>query len=255
MPAYAFQNWVLAFDDAYRFPPKIADALCAISSGDAIRIPQADLRDALEFEVARPIILVVPCDEGQTAWTPPRALSHRTLSLHRSSLRRPQPERAIWSEFESLRPALLAALAHGVVTALQRIRDIDLANVSRFPDSAFWCAAAAPAFGLSEQTMVEAITDPAAMWLGSNPLRDALRTLLPPGTLWTGDATALLNQLRAAAPRAALPTTPKGLSQMLPGIFGFRVERARTGQGARSLAVTRLPDLEQEATAGHMSQN
>src|SRR5271154_751473 len=27
LPAYAFQNWVLAFDDAYRFPPKIADAL------------------------------------------------------------------------------------------------------------------------------------------------------------------------------------------------------------------------------------
>jgi hypothetical protein len=113
----------------------------------------------------------------------PRALSHRTVTLHRPQIRPPQPQRAIWSEFESVRPAVLAALAHSVVTALQRIRDIDLANVPRFLDAAYWCAAAAPALGFTEERVVQAITDPTAMWLGSDLLRDEVRTFLPPAAI------------------------------------------------------------------------
>ena len=66
---------------------------------------QPDLRDALEIEVARPIILAAPHDDGQIGGTSPRALSHRTVTLGRPQIRRPQPERAIWSEFESVRSA------------------------------------------------------------------------------------------------------------------------------------------------------
>jgi hypothetical protein len=141
----AFENWILAFDDVYRFGPKMSDALCAVSTGDALRIPQPDLRDALEIEVARPIILVAPRDEAQPAWTPPRALSHRTLTIPRTAIRRLLPERALWTEFERLRPALLGALAEAVACALKRIRDIELPSIARFPDTALWCAAAAPA--------------------------------------------------------------------------------------------------------------
>ncbi len=249
---FAFENWILAFDDVYRFSPKIADALGAVSSGDALRITQPDSREPLETEIARPIILVAPRDESQVAWAPPRALSHRTLTIQRSPVRCVHPERALWSEFESLRPALLGALAQAVVTALQRIRDIDLSNVARFPDSAVWCAAAAPALGLTEQAAIQAVTDPAAMWLGADPLRDALRTFLATGAVWTGDAGSLLNQLRALSPRATLPASPKNLTQALPGIFGFRVERKRSAPDGRTLAVTRIGDIEQEATAGRM---
>ena len=245
---FAFENWILAFDDVYRFSSKIAETLGAISSGDALRIPQPDLRETLEIEVARPIILVAPRDEAQPAWTPLRAFSHRTLTIQRSPIRHPHPERALWSEFEGLRPALLAALAYAVVSALRRVRDIDLTNVARFPDTAVWCAAAAPALGLTEKAAVHAVTDTAATWLGADPLRDALRTLLAPGAVWTGDASLLLNQLRTAAPRATLPANPRGLAQALPGIFGFRVER--TAPGGRFLTITRLADIEREATAG-----
>jgi len=252
---YAFDNWILAFDDTYRFSSKIADSLSAISSGDAMRIPQPDLRDALEVEVARPLILVAPQDETHAAWTPPRALSHRTVTVQRHSIRRLSPERALWSDFESLRPALLGALAQAVVIALQRIRDIDLPSVARFPDAAQWCAAAAPALGLKEQAAIDAITDPAAMWIGADPLRDALRAVITPNGVWTGEAASLLNQLRIAAPRATLPATPKGLVQALPALFGFRIERTRDAEGRRKLTIKRLADMEQEATAGHMNRN
>ena len=252
---FAFENWILAFDDAYRFSSKTAEALCAISSGDALSVPQPDSRDALEFQVARPIILAAPQDDAKPAWAPPRSLSNRTVTISRGPIKRLYPEAALWSEFESLRPAVLASLANAAVTALHRLRDIDLPNVVRFPDAAIWSAAAAPALGLTEQVIVEALTDPTAVWIGSDPLRDALRTLIAPDASWTGDATALLNQLRAIAPRASLPNTPKGLSQALPGVPGLRVERTRGTQGDRLLLIARIADTEQEATAGHMNRN
>jgi hypothetical protein len=248
----AFENWTLAFDDAYRFSSKISDALCAISSGDALRISQPDSRDALEFEVARPIVVVAPHDETKTAWTPHHSLSHRTIMIQRTALKRLYPEAALWSELESLRPSILAALAQATATALRRVRDIDLPAVTRFPDAAVWAAAAAPALGINDLSIIAAINDPAATWIGADPLRDALRSLIAPDAVWTGDATALLNQLRLIAPRAELPSTPKGLSQALPAIRGFRVERARTLQGGRELVISRIAD-EQEATAGRMN--
>ena len=250
----AFDNWILAFDDAYHFSSKICDTLSAISSGDALRIPQPDSRDALEFQIARPIILVAPHDETKPACMPPRALSRRTITLERQQIKRLFPEALLWTEFESLRPSLLAALSQAMVTALQRVRDVDLPAVSRFPDAAVWAAAAAPAFGLAGDAMAQALTDPAAVWTGSDPLRDALRTMLAPNTIWTGDATSLLNDLRAVAPRANLPNTPKGLSQALPGVPGFRVERKRIAEGERTLTISRVSEEELEATAGHMNR-
>lgn len=252
--ALASENWILAFDDAYQLSPKISGALCAIASGDALQILQPDLRDALEVPIARPIILVAPHDETKSAWTPSRSLSNRTLLIERTPLKRLQPEAELWSEFENLHPAMLAALVHAASTALHRVRDIDLPNVTRFADATVWAAAAAPALGLTEQTLVDALSDRAAVWVGSNPLRDALSTLLAPTGVWSGDPAALLNQLRVIAPRAALPATPKDLSQALPNLAGFKIDRTRTGPGAPSLTITRIAEEPQDATAGHMTR-
>jgi len=76
--------------------------------------------------------------------------------------------------------------------------------------------------------------------------------LLAPTGVWTGDAGALLNQLRSIAPRAALPSTPKDLSQALPNLAGVRIERTRTAPGARNFTITRIPEEQQDATAGRM---
>lgn len=246
----AFENWILAFDDAYDLSPKTSNALCAISSGDALQIPQADMRDSLEVPIARPIILAAPHDETKPAWTPSHSLSNRTLLIERAPLKRLYPEAAVWSDFESLQPAVLAALVQATATALHRVRDIDLPNVTRFADATVWAAAAAPALGLTEDTVVHALSDPAAVWVGFDPLRATLSTLLAPTGIWTGDAAALLNQLRSIAPRAALPATPKDLSQALPNLAGFRI--ARTAAGARNFTITTIEEEQQDATAGRM---
>lgn len=233
----AHQNWILVFDQVHRVPIKIAEALYAISSGDALEVAQPDARDAALIEIARPIILIAPLDEAQAPWNPPRSLANRSLTVDLPSFTAPRTEAAVWSTVEELRTPALAILADAVSSALLRIRDIDLGNVARFPDCAAWAAAAAPVLGLDPAAITETIADPSSVWMGSDPLRDTLHALLRSKPAWSGDATALLTELRALAPLATLPSTPKGLSQALARIPGISVSKGKGAQGQRTLSI------------------
>jgi hypothetical protein len=233
----ALENWILVFDQVHRVPINISEALCAISSGDAVDIAQPDARDAALVEIARPMILIAPLDEAQSPWNPPRSLANRSLTVNLPPIAAPRPEAAVWSSFEALRAPALAALAQAVSLALLRIRDIDLGNVARFPDCAAWAAAAAPVLGLDATAIIEAVADPDSVWTGSDPLRDTLYALLRSNPSWSGDATALLTELRALAPLATLPSSPRGLSQALTRIPGISVAKGKGAQGQRTLAI------------------
>jgi hypothetical protein len=233
----ALQNWILVFDQIHRVPLKISEALCAISSGDGLEVAQPDARDAALVEIARPIILIAPLDEAQSPWNPPRSLANRSLTVDFPPIAAPRPEAAVWASFEALRAPALGALAQAVSSALLRIRDIDMGNVARFPDCAAWAAAAAPALGLDPNAIAEAVADPDSVWIGSDPLRDTLYALLRSNPAWSGDATALLAKLRALAPLATLPSTPKGLSQALARIPGINVSKGKGTHGQRTLSI------------------
>ena len=233
----ALQNWVLVFDQIHRVPIKISEALCAISSGDALEVAQADARDAALVEIARPIILIAPLDEAQSPWNPPRSLANRSLTVDLPVISAPRPEAAVWSSFEALRAPVLSALADAVSSAILHIRDIDLGNVARFPDCAAWAAAAAPALGLDAAAITYAIADPDSVWIGSDPLRDTLYAHLRTNPEWTGDATELLTELRTLAPLATLPSSPRGLSQALTRIPGISVSCSMGAKGQRTLSI------------------
>jgi putative DNA primase/helicase len=237
----ALQNWVLVFDQVHRIPIKMSEALCAISSGDTLELAQPDARDAALVEVARPIILVAPLDETQPPWNPSRSLANRSLTVNLKPLAGPRSESAVWSEFEALRAPALAALADAVSSALHRIRDIDLGSVPRFPDCAAWAAAAAPALGLEPRAISENIAEPDATWIGSDPLCDTLHVLLRAVPNWQGDAATLLAELRALAPHATLPSTPRGLSEALTRIPGITVSKGKGDHGQRTLRIAETP--------------
>lgn len=241
----ALHNWILIFDPVHRVPNRISETLCALSSGNAIEINQPDLRDPLVFEVARPIILVAPHDETQRAWTPPRTLANRTVTIHLDRISLPRPEAAIWSAFKTLHPQALATLSDAIATALARIRDIDLGNIPRFPDSVTWTAAAAPFLGLDEADVIRAFTDEKSMWSGGDPLREAVHAVLESTGSWTGEATDLLNQLRVTVPLAALPSTSKGLSQVLANVAGIHITRTRDANICH-LTLTKIHDASQK---------
>jgi hypothetical protein len=233
----ALQNWILVFDQIHRVPLKISEALCAISSGDALEVAQPDARDPALVEIARPMILIAPLDEAQSPWNPPRSLANRSLTVDLPPIAAPRPEAAVWSSFEALRAPALAALAQAVSSALLRIRDIDLGNVVRFPDCAAWAAAAAPVLGLDAGAIVEAVAGPDSVWIGSDPLRDTLYSLLRSNPAWSGDATTLLTELRALAPLATLPSSPRGLAQALTRIPGISVSKSKGTHGQRTLSI------------------
>jgi hypothetical protein len=143
-------------------------------------------------------------------------------------------------------------MCHAVSTTLQRIRDIDVGNVARFPDSAVWAAAAAPALGLKESEIVDALANPASIWTGCDPLRESIHALLQQtGGPWTGDATTLLNQLRALAPQAALPCTAKGISQALPGVAGIHIVKSRNEHADRLVTITRIFGASSKSATGN----
>ena len=226
----AQHNWILVFDHVHRIPIQISEALCALASGDALETAQPDYRDAAVAEIARPIILVAPHDEAQSPWMPTRSLSARSLTLDLAAFPEPRAESSVWSDFEPFRAPLLATLADAVSTALRHIRDIGLSDgafphVSRFPDSVAWAAAAAPALGLHAAAIIEAISTSDSMWLGVDPLRDTLYSLLAPHPTWSGDSSTLLSRLRSLAPLATLPSTPKSLLQSLARIPGISFSR------------------------------
>jgi putative DNA primase/helicase len=246
----ALRNWILVFDHVHRIPIKISEALCALSSGEAIETAQPDYRDNALAEIARPIILIAPLDEAQSPWTPTRSLANRSLTIDLEPIAAPRPEAAVSSDFEALRLPAFAALADAVSCALRNIRDTQLGNVARFPDCVAWAAAAAPVLDLDPAAIVEAISDPESMWLGSDPLRDTLHALLRPNPDWSGDAATLLAQLRAMAPLATLPSTPKGLAQALARIPGITVTRGKEAHH-RTLSVVRNSENLRHQTQKH----
>jgi putative DNA primase/helicase len=225
LPQLALHNWILIFDHVHRIPIKISEALCALSSGEAIETAQPDYRDNALAEIARPIILIAPLDEAQFPWTPTRSLSNRTLTVDLLALADPRSEAAVWSDFEALRAPALAALADAVSSALRHVRDIDLGHVGRFPDSVAWAAAAAHVVGLDPAAIAGAVSDPESIWLGVDPFRDILYTLLRRAPAWSGDSSALLTQLRAIAPLATLPSTPERLRQALARVPNITISR------------------------------
>ncbi len=247
----ALHNWILVFDHVHRIPIKISEALCAVSSGEAIQTAQPDFRDPALTEIARPIILIAPLDEAQSPWTPTRSLANRTLTIDLAPIATPRPEADVSRDFDALRTPALATLADAVSSALRDIREIDLGYVARFSDAFAWAAAAAPVLGLNPAALIETVADPESMWLGTDPLRDTLYSLLRTHPSWSGAAATLLTELRATAPLATLPSTPKGLSQSLARIPGITVTTTKGHDGVRSLSVLKSPEKMRHQTQKH----
>ena len=122
-------------------------------------------------EIARPIILVAPDCLACPAWSASGSLSNRSLAIELAPLAVERSEAALSRDFDALRAPVLAALADAVSSALAHVRDVELPQVPRFPDSVAWAVAAAPVLGLDSTAVVEAVSDPESMWLASQNSR------------------------------------------------------------------------------------
>jgi hypothetical protein len=98
--------------------------------------------------IARPILLLAPNDIAGSA------LVNKAITIDLVPVATPRPEAALWTELDLHRPALMAALADALASALRRIHSVDIGNVARLHDSAAWAMAAGPALGLREESIV-----------------------------------------------------------------------------------------------------
>ncbi len=204
----ALHNWIVVFDHVRRLSAHIAASLCRLSDGAGFTLRErGDDREPVCLFLRRPAILALDQPDAERPVLRDPAVRHRALSAQLAP--NAHSDTDFWEQFEALHPYLLGLLCDAAVTALRRLPALHLQTLpARFPDAAAWCAAAAPALGLTDEQMLAAFDpDPD----GDTQLLAALLDFAQRHPAWTGTATELLNQL----PAHLQPASPKVLSERL----------------------------------------
>jgi hypothetical protein len=230
----AWHYSILAFDHVPRLSDAVAAALARIASGTGYGYNDPhDGREPLLSEVKRPIILTMPSGVPMH-----RALGNSAIVVELPAISPPRrrAESDLWTTFATLHPFALGALCSAVSTALARIREIEPAASTRFPDAAAWTAAASPALRLTQANI--------ALALNHDPYILPLTELVCAAGAWSGSATDLLHALDARG-IPNLPGNPRSLMQRLNraplAIYGLRLESRET-HGKRLIRVTQISE-------------
>jgi hypothetical protein len=138
-------------------------------------------------------------------------------------------ENALWTSFWKAQPNILGALLDAVAGALRNYRRIRAQELPRLADFALWATAAEESLGLSEGSVVRAITknqaDASSVPLDASPIIPSLRIVLHGSEgEYNGTATELLRELASNLrspgghqdrPPAGWPRSPHALSGIL----------------------------------------
>jgi len=202
----AWNNYVLAFDDCADLSLGVLAAFRRLSSGASFECDQSAYgSDSLSIRLQRPIILTA-CDDS--AASNEGALANYAITISLPAIAAPQrrTEREMLSEFESVRPTLLAAACSAVSLALAKVGATSLEFPSRFADASQWAIAAAPSLGIAEAQMRIALCP--------DPLARAVAAFAHEKQDWEGSPTQLLDALQATH-SPDLPDSPDRLMRRL----------------------------------------
>jgi hypothetical protein len=192
----ATNGHVLAFDNVSGLPAWISDTLCRLATGGGFAVRQLYTdQDEVLFDAARPVVL-----NGIEEIVTRPDLADRAvfLTLEPIPEERRRPEAELWAAFEAERPRILGVLLDAVVEGLKRLPDTRLEKLPRMADFALWATACETAlwpartFWLAycgnRDEAVEGVID-------ADPVAAAVRALMAPRTVWTGNASNLLADL------------------------------------------------------------
>lgn len=229
IPALARHNWILAFDHVGRLSQQHGAALASLSTGDG-SLEHAPNGQPILATTARPVILI------QDETTPvPQQLAHLAVVIHLPVLARQRTHTALWTQYNQLRPAALAAICGAIARALSTMRRTCLETAPRLADAVAWTSAASPALGLPENALLH--NDPGHH---ATPAIAALHAHLEShGNAYAGSASDLHGKLARRGP-LGLPKTAKGLVQWLASLPGIESLSEKRPDGRRTLIVKRL---------------
>lgn len=195
---------VLALDNLSNITPDMADVLCRIATGSGFRARRLySDNDEYIVRVCNPVLL-----NGIPALLARGDLADRALAITLPKMpdAKRTPEAALWRDFEAARPKLLGLLLTALSRALRDMDAIQLGALPRMADFARLACAAAPAFGWTAETMLDALDRNRAAAvqavIDGNPVASAVASLAqeraakhPPLVPWEGTPSDLLLRL------------------------------------------------------------
>ena len=233
----ALNNRVLAFDNLGNLPGWLSDCFCRLATGGghAARSFVTDSQVAY-IQAERPIIL-----NGIDEFVKRGDLIDRSVFLHLSPIhpsdRRMESE--LWTSFQFDYPRILGSLLDAVVLGMRILPSVELPEVSRMADFAYWGEAVGRGLGWPEHSFRSAYarnrraaTDSS---IDDSAVAEALFRSVPSSLKWTGSTTELHRQLTANVGRTTALSSrwPKHVSR-----FSVEVRRLAPQLRERGLAIT-----------------
>ncbi len=233
----ALNNRVLAFDNLGNLPGWLSDCFCRLATGGghAGRSLVTDNQVAY-VQAERPIIL-----NGIDEFVKRGDLIDRSVFLHLSPIhpsdRRMESE--LWSSFQFDYPRILGSVLDAVVLGMRILPSVELPEVSRMADFAYWGEAVGRGLGWPEQSFRSAYarnrraaTDSS---IDDSAVAEALFRLVPSSLKWSGSTTELHRQLTAGVGKtiALSGRWPKHVSR-----FSGEVRRLAPQLRERGLAIS-----------------
>lgn len=144
-------NWVVVIDNLSGVKDTMSDALCRLATGGgfATRVLHTDDEERI-FEQMRAVVL-----NGIDAVVTRQDLLGRSIVLRLPKIQQHRDEETFWAEFENDRPQILGALLDAASVALASWKTTHVEGL-RMADFARWAAAGAPAFGWTQEALLDA---------------------------------------------------------------------------------------------------
>lgn len=213
---------ILAFDNISGMNAATSDTLCRLSTGGALATRQLySDQDEVLINVVRPIILNGIDDVITRPDLGDRSI---VLTLKPIPEEKRRLERELFSEFESLTPAILGALLDAMSHGFENLPNIKLDKLPRMADFALWSSACSKALWDDKEAFLDAFDNNRLQAINDildiDPVTSALIEFLEYKPKWMCTAQTLLLELEEAVsfigrPPKQWPTSPRGLSGKL----------------------------------------
>jgi hypothetical protein len=247
--------WMIGLDNMSYVSERISNALCRLATGGgfATRELYSDADETI-FDAKRPVMINGIGDIADRSDLIDRAVR---LTLPTIPEDRRRTEKAIWSAFEKLQPAILGAFLDAVSVALRDHAAVRFTRLPRMADSASWVVAAEPACPWAPGAFLAAFDDQRRdadeFVIEASPLANAVREWVERHGEIEGTATELLKLLSADKDEKTLkhPDWPKTapalgtrLREVAPNLrrLGIEVQFGRSGR-RRPITIRKNSEL------------
>jgi hypothetical protein len=214
----AVNSWLMCFDNVGTLPGWLSDCFCRLAVGGGYATRSLYTNTELTYlHAQRPLIL-----NGIDDFVSRGDLIDRSVFLHLAPVH-PADRRAeseLWSSFQFDYSRILGALLDVTAAAMRILPDVELDEVPRMADFAFWGESVGRALGWPEQSFRSAYarnrraaTDNS---IDNSAVADVLFDSVPSNLKWSGALAELHRQLTAIAGKQVAGTKrwPKNVQQL-----------------------------------------